>query len=105
MAEFYAKYQASVAVNTAIASHLGVIAIPIIPAIILVAPSVIITTLYPSEMKLPDLNSLEIIIYSVSHFIFYITPLILKKSQYLFSKLSSAFKKSVISNVFIHNFP
>jgi hypothetical protein len=50
MAEFYAKYQASVAVNTAIASHLGVIAIPIIPAIILVAPSVIITTLLISSV-------------------------------------------------------
>ena len=61
--------------------------------------------IYSSEMKLPDLNGLEIIIYSVSHFIFYIVPLILKKPQYLFSKLSSTFKKSVISNVFIHNFP
>ena len=61
--------------------------------------------IYPSEMKLPDLNGLEIIIYSVSHFIFYIAPLILKESKYLFSKFSSAFKQSVISNVFIHNFP
>ena len=44
MTEFYAKYQASVAVNTIIAWHLGVITVPITPAIILVASSVVIIT-------------------------------------------------------------
>ncbi|MFK7760843.1 MAG: hypothetical protein AB8B46_01790 [Candidatus Midichloriaceae bacterium] len=44
MAEFYTKYQASVAVNNVIAWYLGVITVPITPAIILVASSAVIIT-------------------------------------------------------------
>ena len=44
MTEFYAKYQASVAVNAVIAWHLGVATVPITPAIILVTLPAVITT-------------------------------------------------------------
>ena len=61
--------------------------------------------IYPSEMKLPDLNDLKVIINSTFHFIFYINPLVFKEAHYLFFKFTSCFKKSIIPDIFVHNLP